>query len=81
MLDACDRLGMLVMDETFDMWTHTKCDNDYGLYFPDWWERDVEAMVHKDFNLSLIHIWSLRLHATAHRTPLRERPIFFGNRC
>ena len=58
MLDACDRLGMLVMDETFDMWTHTKCDNDYGLYFPDWWERDVEAMVHKDFNHPCVILYS-----------------------
>ena len=48
MLDACDRLGMLVMDETFDMWTEPKTDDDYALRFPDWWEADVEAMVRKD---------------------------------
>ncbi len=48
MLDACDRLGMLVMDETFDMWMQTKSDDDYSLRFADWWEADVEAMVRKD---------------------------------
>ncbi|WP_307786035.1 glycoside hydrolase family 2 TIM barrel-domain containing protein [Rathayibacter sp. SD072] len=48
LLDACDRLGMLVMDETFDMWTQAKSDNDYAFDFPTWWERDVEAMVAKD---------------------------------
>ncbi|MDU0328444.1 glycoside hydrolase family 2 TIM barrel-domain containing protein [Microbacterium sp. KSW2-21] len=48
LLDACDRLGMLVMDETFDMWTQAKSDNDYAFDFAEWWERDVEAMVAKD---------------------------------
>ena len=50
LLDACDRLGMLVMDETFDVWTSGKSDFDYAFDFPEWWERDVEAMVAKDFN-------------------------------
>lgn len=58
MLDACDRLGMLVMDETFDMWTISKTDHDYGLYFQDWWERDVEAMVLKDFNHPCVILYS-----------------------
>lgn len=50
LLDACDRLGMLVLDELSDMWTRTKNNNDYALLFPDYWEKDVEAMVAKDFN-------------------------------
>jgi beta-galactosidase len=45
MLDACDRLGVLVVDETFDMWTSGKNPFDYHLHFPEWWERDIEAMV------------------------------------
>lgn len=48
MLDACDRLGMYVMDEAFDMWTSTKSGSDYALDFPEWWKADVEAMVVKD---------------------------------
>jgi beta-galactosidase len=36
MLDACDRLGVLVMDEAFDMWTSAKSDFDYSLDFPQW---------------------------------------------
>nr|WP_244274880.1 glycoside hydrolase family 2 TIM barrel-domain containing protein [Rathayibacter oskolensis] len=48
LLDACDRLGMLVMDETFDMWTQAKSDDDYASDFAEWWERDVEAMVAKN---------------------------------
>ena len=35
LLDACDRLGMLVMDETFDMWTSSKSDFDYAFDFPE----------------------------------------------
>lgn len=50
MLDACDRIGMLVMDETFDTWDSCKTEYDYGLYFQEWWERDVQAMIEKDYN-------------------------------
>lgn len=59
MLDACDRLGMLVMDETFDMWTLHKSSQDYAGAFPDWWERDVESMVHKDFNHPSVILYSI----------------------
>ncbi|MFJ9374634.1 glycoside hydrolase family 2 TIM barrel-domain containing protein [Streptomyces sp. NPDC101455] len=59
MLDACDRLGMLVMDETFDVWTSGKSEFDYSLNFPDWWERDVEAMVAKDFNHPSVIMYSI----------------------
>ena len=38
MLAACDRQGMLVMDETFDMWAEAKSEDDYALRFAEWWE-------------------------------------------
>jgi beta-galactosidase len=50
MLDACDRLGMLVMDEAFDSWTEAKVSNDYAQYFNEWWQADLASMVAKDFN-------------------------------
>ncbi|SEK62012.1 glycoside hydrolase family 2 TIM barrel-domain containing protein [Paenibacillus sp. OK003] len=50
LLDACDRIGMLVVDESFDMWTTTKADHDYALHFPVWWEKDIQAMVDKNYN-------------------------------
>lgn len=50
MLDACDLVGMLVLDELSDCWTRSKNNNDYAEHFPDYWERDAEAMVAKDFN-------------------------------
>ncbi|MFO7697092.1 MAG: glycoside hydrolase family 2 TIM barrel-domain containing protein [Anaerolineae bacterium] len=59
MLDACDRLGMLVMDETFDMWTESKRNDDYSLHYAEWWERDVEAMVAKDYNHPSVVLYSI----------------------
>jgi len=59
MLDACDRHGMLVMDETFDMWTIGKSAFDYSLSFPEWWERDVEALVAKDVNHPSVIFYSI----------------------
>ncbi|GAA1748928.1 glycoside hydrolase family 2 TIM barrel-domain containing protein [Nonomuraea bangladeshensis] len=59
MLDACDRLGMLVVDETFDVWTSAKSPYDYSLNFPEWWERDIEAMVAKDYNHPSVIMYSI----------------------
>lgn len=50
MLDACDREGMLVLDELSDCWTRSKNNNDYAMHFPDYWEKDVERLVAKDYN-------------------------------
>lgn len=59
MLRACDALGMYVMDETFDMWNRCKSDYDYGLFFQEWWEKDVTAMVRKDFNHPSVILYSV----------------------
>ncbi|WP_436789655.1 glycoside hydrolase family 2 protein [Yinghuangia sp. YIM S10712] len=59
MLNACDRLGMLVMDEAFDVWTSGKSEFDYHLHFAEWWERDIEAMVTKDFNHPSVIMYSI----------------------
>jgi beta-galactosidase len=58
-LDACDRLGILVIDETFDMWRKQKNPQDYHLYFDEWWERDVASMVLRDRNHPSIIMWSI----------------------
>jgi beta-galactosidase len=59
LLDACDRLGMLVIDETFDCWRMGKSPNDYHLYFEDWWERDTTALVKRDRNHPSVIMWSI----------------------
>jgi beta-galactosidase len=59
LLDACDRLGLLVMDEAFDVWSVGKEPADYHLYFKDHWREDLEAMMTRDRNHPSIVIWSL----------------------
>ena len=73
MLDACDRLGVLVMDETFDMWTQPKSEHDYALRFPDWWEADVEAMVRKDFNHPSVILYCIGNEIPEAGTPMGAR--------
>ncbi|AKD55479.1 glycoside hydrolase family 2 TIM barrel-domain containing protein [Spirosoma radiotolerans] len=58
-LDACDRLGMLVIDEAFDMWERPKKPHDYHLDFDTWWERDLTAMIQRDRNHPSIILWSI----------------------
>jgi beta-galactosidase len=58
-LEACDRLGMLVIDEAFDMWREGKMYFDYHLYFDNWWEKDIKSMVMRDRNHPSIIMWSI----------------------
>lgn len=58
MLRACDELGLYVMDEAFDMWTKSKSPYDYSLNFEEDWERDVAAMVEKDYNHPCVVMYS-----------------------
>lgn len=58
-LDACDRLGVLVMDEAFDMWEKEKNPDDYHLYFREWWKRDLEALILRDRNHPSVILWSV----------------------
>lgn len=57
--DMCDRLGIMVMDEVFDGWEKTKAPYDYGLYFEEWYEKDVEAFIKRDRNHPSIMMWSI----------------------
>lgn len=58
-LTACDQMGMLVMDEAFDCWAQGKNPQDYGRFFEAWWQRDVEAMVRRDWNHPSVVMWSI----------------------
>lgn len=59
LLDACDKLGMYVMDETFDMWYNRKNPYDYGVDFDEWWEKDTASMVERDFNHPSVILYSI----------------------
>jgi beta-galactosidase len=58
-LDACDRLGLLVLDEPFDVWEAHKVKFDYGSDFDQWWKEDVSSMVLRDRNHPSIVIWGI----------------------
>ena len=58
-LDLCDRMGLLVMDEAFDQWINGKNKEDYHLYFREWHERDLTAMVARDRNHPSVVMWSI----------------------
>lgn len=58
MLNACDKHGMLVIDELTDMWTRSKNNNDGARYFLDQWEYMTEQMVRKDMNHPSVIIYS-----------------------
>lgn len=77
-LDACDRLGILVIDEAFDCWNEAKNPQDYHLYFRDWAQRDIAAMVRRDRNHPCVIMWSIgneipeQFRAEATQKMLRE---------
>ena len=58
-LDACDRQGMLVMDEAFDAWNQGKNADDYAKYFKAVWRADIASMVERDRNHASIIQWSI----------------------
>lgn len=57
-LDLCDEMGILVVDEVFDVWERAKVPNDYHRFFPEWHERDLVAFVRRDRNHPSVVIWS-----------------------
>ena len=59
LLDLCDRMGFIVMDEAFDVWRRRKTTYDYARYFDQWHERDLQDMVLRDRNHPSILIWSI----------------------
>ncbi len=59
LLDLCDRMGFIVMDEAFDMWRKNKTPYDYARYFDRWHEQDLTDMVLRDRNHPSIFIWSI----------------------
>lgn len=58
-LDLCDRLGLVVMNEAFDMWTVAKNPQDYHLFFTDWSSIDARDFVRRDRNHASIALWSI----------------------
>lgn len=59
LLELCDSMGFIVMDEAFDMWRKKKTDHDYARYFNEWHERDLTDLVVRDRNHPSVFMWSV----------------------
>ena len=59
LLNMCDTMGLIVMDESFDMWRRKKTQNDYARFFDQWHERDLTDLVLRDRNHPCILMWSI----------------------
>lgn len=59
LLDLCDRMGFVVMDEAFDMWLKKKTKYDYASDFEKWHERDLKDQITRDRNHPSVFIWSI----------------------
>ena len=69
LLDLCDKMGILVMDESFDCWQMGKKSNDYHLLFNDWHERDLRAEYRRDRNHPSVIMWSVGNEIREQGTP------------
>lgn len=58
-MSACDRVGMLVIDEAFDQWRGKKNPQDYNLYFDEWSAKDIRNLVLRDRNHPSVIMWSI----------------------
>lgn len=58
-LELCDELGLLVLDEAFDVWKIAKVENGYNVFFEEWAERDLKDMIIRDRNHPSIIMWSI----------------------
>lgn len=68
-LDACDHLGLLVIDESFDGWRSSKTPHDYSTLFDQWWTKDIESMVLRDRNHPSVFCWSIGNEIIERKTP------------
>lgn len=58
-LNACDELGLLVIDEAFDGWKEAKNPYDYSILIDEWWDKDLSAMINRDKNHPSVFCWSI----------------------
>jgi len=59
LLDLCDKMGFIVMDEAFDCWERGKEKYDYHLFFKEWHKKDLEDQILRDRNHPSVMIWSI----------------------
>ncbi|MBL6447180.1 glycoside hydrolase family 2 protein [Fulvivirga sp. 29W222] len=72
LLDLCDKMGLLVMDETFDMWSMKKSEYDYSLYWDEWHVRDLTDHIIRDRNHPSVFVWSIGNEITDQWHPIGD---------
>lgn len=81
-LDACDSLGLLVIDEAFDGWKASKNEYDYSTLIDQWWDSDISAMVRRDRNHPSVIAWSIGNEIIERKSPEAvEMAQKFGDLC
>lgn len=87
LLDLCDRMGFIVMDESFDVWRKKKTAYDYSLHFNEWHERDLTDLILRDRNHPSVIMWSIGnevleqwTHAEADTLSLQEANLILNAR-
>ena len=86
LLQLCDRMGFIVMNEAFDMWRKQKTTHDYSQYFPEWYERDLTDLILRDRNHPSVFMWSIGnevleqwTHAGTEVLDLKEANVLLNN--
>ena len=76
LLDLCDELGLLVMDEVFDQWSIGKGFNDYARLYQRWWEKDLRRWIRTDRNHPSVIIWGFGNEIMESRMTEEEKKLF-----
>ncbi len=77
LLEACDVLGMYVMDEGWDMWYRSKTEYDYSLRFEDHFQEDIASLVDRDYNHPSVVLYSIGNEVTE---PAEEKGVNLGKK-
>lgn len=78
----CDTMGLMVLDEIFDGWNHAKAKYDFGLYFNDWWKKEVKSFIERDRNYPCVMMWSMGNEVPNYaKEPLIQKGIYDEIHC
>lgn len=77
LLDLCDEMGFMVMDEAFDEWKKPKCKNGYNLFYDEWAEKDLTNFIRRDRNHPSIILWSIGNEVPEQADPDGCRQVYF----
>ena len=76
LLDLCDEMGFLVMDEIFDAWSIGKNQNDYSALYERWCEKDLRRWIRTDRNHPSVIIWGFGNEIMESRMTDEEKKLF-----